>query len=218
MNKDFESMKNAELEEYCKVRNIHVDAKNVSKPTKAELLFAISEFNASQKKEPAIEDEILSEIEEQEKEAKIISKKADDFLDEDDIALSMKANKKAEKVKNKRARKLELISMKRVIINSNAKTQTMHPNQVHFVTWGNRNGHYTDRFILGKPWIIRTGAIENLKRQTARVPIQNENGETIRFETKPAWLIQELPQPTEEELAIIAKRQTIRENSIENLV
>jgi len=218
MSQDFESMKNSELVEYCKVRNIPVQAKNVSKPTKAELLFAISEFNASQKKEPAIEDEILSELEEQEKEAKIIIKKADDFLDNSDIVLAEKANKKVEKAKKKRARKLDLISKKRVIINANSKTQTMHPNQVHFVTWGNRNGHYTDRFILGKPWTIRTGALENLRRQTIRVGIQNEDGETIRFETKPAWLIQELPQLTEQELSVIAKRQTIRENSIENLV
>jgi len=192
-----EEMKNKDLIEYCKEEGIEVEAKNVSKPTKTELLNAIKKFEAEQ----------LGEIE--------------GFFEPEELE---ELENKPEVPKNKMTRaqkrqmqRNELFPLRRVLITSNAKNQTQ--TNLQFITWGNGLiGHQTDRVYLGKPWHVREGALRNLRESVITFPVQDEEGNTIKFETGPAYNIQMLEPLTEEEIEKIARRQTIRDSSIESLI
>ena len=209
--KNFEDMTNKELAEYCKENNIDVPAKNVSKPSKTEFLNAIY----------ANEEDINSEGIYTEEDA---LSNADDFLNVDENNSDENVTESAKQKKESRSQKRqkqwkELMALKRVIINSNDNNQTRIKNQVEYCTWGNRLlGHHTDRFIIGKPWHVREGALRNLKNMMISRSVQDEEGNTVRFETVPAYIIQELPALTKEEIDVIAKRQIIRDSSIESLI
>ncbi len=192
-----EEMKNKDLIEYCKEEGIEVEAKNVSKPTKTELLDAIKKFEAEQ----------LGEIE--------------GFFEPEEIE-ELENKPEVEKPKMTRAQKRkkqhdELFPLRRVLITSNATNQTQ--TNLKFITWGNGLiGHQTDRVYLGKPWHVREGALRNMRNATISKSIQDEEGNTVRFETVPAYNIQELQPLSKKEIDLIAKRQTIRDASIESLI
>jgi len=213
----FEKMTNRELVTYCNDHGIDYKsgAKNVSKPTKTELLHAISD---------SVKDGIKYDLDE------AISKSANDpVIDEKDDFMSMvnsdianrpkKSAAKMTKEQKRRKQYAELMPLRRVIITSNNTNQTMIPNQIHYCTWGNRIlGYNTDRFILGKPWHVREGALRNLMEMRIRIPIQNEEGETMKFQTVPAYNIQRLDDLSEDEIKRIARKQIIRDSSIESLL
>ena len=191
-----EEMKNKDLIDYCNEEGIEVKSKNVSKPTKTELLDAIKKFEAEQ----------MGDVE--------------DFLEPEEIEELEKKPEVKKKMTRAQKRKMqhdELFPLKRVLITSNATNQTQ--TNLKFITWGNGLiGHQTDRVYLGKPWHVREGALRNLRNATISKSIQDEEGNTVRFETVPAYNIQELPQLTKKEIDLIAKRQTIRNSSIESLI
>ncbi len=194
-----EEMKNKDLIEYCKEEGIEVKAKNVSKPTKTELLDAIKAF----------EKEQLGDIEG--------FLDAEDTVDEEDTVEPVVAGKKMTRAQKRNKQRLELFPLRRVLVTSNATNQTQ--TNLQFITWGNGLiGHQTDRVYLGKPWHVREGALRNLKNARITEPVQDEEGNTVRFETKPAYNIQELSPLSKDEIDRIAKRQIIRDSSIESLI
>jgi hypothetical protein len=215
--KNFEQMTNKELQKYCTENNIRVDSKNVSKPTKTEFILAINEHEAGPSVATSIDDVIDDNMIGSDINA---DESLDDFFDNDDgVKPKANKNKKITRAEKRKQQYLESMPLRRVIINSNDNNQTRTKNQVEFCTWGNRLiGHHTDRFILGKPWHVREGALRNLQNKKISIPIQDEEGNTIKFEVVPAYVIQRLDDLTKAELEVIAKRQTIRDNSIDNLV
>jgi len=212
----FKDMTNKDLAEYCVDEGIEVNSKNVSKPTKKELLDAIKSFEAKQL-EP-VEALDLSEDE--------ISEEgmtdADEFLAQAEPVKTVEPTKSTKPVKLTRAQKRrkqynELMPLRRVLITTNADNQTK--TNLVFITWGNGLiGHNTDRVYLGKPWHVRQGALNNMKNAMTRISVQDDEGNQVRFETVPAYNIIELDPLTKEEIERIAKRQTIRDASIESLI
>ena len=203
-------MTNKELAEYCSENEISVESKNVSKPTKTEYLNAIYENEGD-----ILGDELIDPI--------TLADDVESFLDVSDTENEVQNNSKKEKQltrsEKRRLKWKELMPLRRVIINSNDNSQTKIKNQVEFATWGNRLiGHHTDRFVLGRPWHVREGALRNLRNMKISRSIQDEDGNTVRFETVPAYIIQELEPLSKNEIELIAKRQVIRESSIEQTI
>ena len=127
--------------------------------------------------------------------------------------------KKISRTQLRKAQVRELMPRIRVNITINDNNQTTIPTQVHFCLWGNRLiGYNTDRFICGKPWHVREGALRNLEGMMAAISIQDEEGNTISHDTVPKYIIQRLPALTEPEIAKIGKRQTIRDSAVESLI
>lgn len=210
-----EKMTNKELAKYCEENGIDIDSKNVSKPTKTEYIASIKRAEASNEPSPEIDP------------VENLDDDVDDFLD---ISESGEKDGMQEKVEKPKAKKMtraqkrkqqynELMALKRVMITKNDNNQTTVKNQVEFCTWGNRLlGHHTDRFITGREWHVREGALRNLQDMKISRPIQDDEGNTIRFETVQAYIIQRLDPLTKQEIEVIAKRQTIRDSSIESLI
>jgi len=221
---ELDGMKNADLGTYCKNNGIAVNAKNISKPTKAEFISAIK---ASGKYEGST-GETLTETPDQVTESEVLdTTPVDDLQDESDVndlldvgepkLSNIEKNKNAEKDKRiSLARKKKMMmQLKRVTITMPNKTQTTVENQVHYVTWGNTEfGHMTDKFIVGSPWHVRLGALKNLEAATIGVSIRGEGGKGVRYKKVPKYNIQYLDPLSKEELALIAKRQVIRDSSI----
>lgn len=219
---ELKDMTNKDLIEYCESEGIDVDSKNVSKPTKTELLEAIKKFEITQAlptedeaSEAEIKDEgIIPELE---------MTDADEFLAveaQKDVANGLQEKQKTKKMTRGQKRRIqynELMPLRRVLITSNSTNQTQ--TKLHFITWGNGLiGHNTDRVYLGKPWHVREGALRNLEQAVITEPIQDDEGNQVKFETKPAYNIRRLDPLTEHEREKIAKRQIIRDSSIESLI
>ena len=210
MSKPISKMTNPELKKFCKEENIDVVSKNVSKPTKTEYLAAIKLSYAS-----PVEPEEIDPIDE-------IEESDEDFL-KNDFEEKPKPVKKTEAKetraqKRKRQRNTEF-ALKRVIVTSNDDSQTKVNNMVNYVTWGNRLlGHNTDRVIFGKPWHVREGALKNLRNNILYKSIQDDEGNTVKTQTMPKYNIVYLDKLTEEEIELIAKRQTIRNSALDSLI
>jgi hypothetical protein len=228
MMNDFKEKTNKELIAFCEENGIRVNAKG-AKPNKTELLDAIQSFFAEGddvertkfNEDTQVDmDDVLSDdvIEALEPDAT----DADELLDVgspqpvDKYDVERTAETRAQK--RKRQYK-EMMKLKRVIIASNNTNQTKIKNQVNYCTWGNRLlGYHTDRYVLDTPWHVREGALRNLRNARITRHINDAEGNTVKFETVPAFIIQELPQLTKDEIKTIAKKQIIRESSIENLI
>ncbi len=209
-------MTNKDLMEYCKSENIDVRSKNVSKPTKKELLEAIKNFELGQT-EPDVEELTEDEIDEEG------MTDADEFLKmevPDPKPAKVKQVGKTAKLTRAQKRRLqynELMPLKRVLVTTNADNQTK--TNLVFITWGNGLlGHKTDRVYLGKPWHVRQGALNNMKNALTAISIQDEEGNQVKSETVPTYNIVNLDALTAEQIATIGKRQTIRNASIESLI
>jgi hypothetical protein len=206
--KDFKSMTHQELQDYCDDNNIEVQSAK-QRPTVKELLKAIEDFNSSKQDDAGVDVDPEAELDD-----------VDEFLDtsyEEPKAKKAKKNgkqKETREQKRKRLRK-ELMKLNRVMIISNDHNQTGINTQAHYCTWGNRLvGHHTDIFVLNKPWHLREGALRNLENMTISKSIQDDEGNTVRFETVPAYTIKRLPDLTKEELNQIAKRQRARDAAL----
>ena len=212
MNEELLKMTNKELIAYCDRNNINIDSKNVSKPTKAEIYKAIQEAGDLME-ESIIESEGLDELDDD----------VDEWLDispeETEKKIRLAAAGKPTRAQIRKSQHDSLMPIRRVIITENDKNQTTIPTQVHYSTWGNRlMGHHTDRFICGSAWHVRQGALNNLQGMMVARSINDEEGNAIRHETVPKYIIQILPSLTEEERTTISKRQLIRDSSIESLI
>ena len=213
MNSEILKMTNKELIAYCDRNSIDIDSKNVSKPTKAELMAAI-EAAGDLMEEKIIENEGLDEYGMDD---------VEDFLNTDPDVLTVDTfkQKSVEEKKLTRAQKRikqrdELMPLRRVLITNNNNSQTTIKTQVHYCTWGNRLlGHNTDRFVCDSAWHVREGALRNLEGMVLNIPVQDDEGNTVRFETKQAYVVQRLTPLTVQERNVIGKRQQVREASIE---
>jgi hypothetical protein len=215
MNKNiFDSFTNADLKEYCETEGITVVSKNVSKPTKTEYLEAIQNFESANK-EPDVEQNLQqAQIENEDNMTSI-----DEFLSNNDgiEPIQNQDKNKPSRAEKRRQQYAELMSLPRVLITSNALNQTQ--TSLHYVTWGNGLlGHMTDRVYLGRPWHVREGALRNLEAAMITEPVQDYDSNSVKFETKPAFNIKRLDPLTKEEIDKIAKRQAIRNASIESLI
>jgi len=221
MSDKYKDMTNKDLKEYCENEGIDVDSKNVSKPTKKEYIQSIESFEAgkvvTEEFETILEPEVMEAIN-------------DSFADEV-IAINnetgvdngVQKEDKTKEVKETRAQKKskqrkEMFALMRVIITSNATNQTK-TGGLERISWGNRLlGHNTDNVIIGKPWHVREGALRNMKSAVITQSVQDDEGNQIRNETVPAWVIQYLDPLTKDEIKTIAKRQAIRDASIDSLI
>ena len=216
MNTELQKMTNKELEAYCQRNSINIDSKNVSKPTKAELLAAI-EAAGDLMEESTIKNEGLDEYGMDD---------VEDFLNTEPEELTVESfkPKTAEEKKLTRAQKRikqrdELMPLRRVLITNNNSSQTTIKTQVHYSTWGNRLlGHHTDRFVCDSAWHVREGCLRNLESMVLNIPVQDDEGNTVRFETKQAYVVQRLAPLTVAERSTIGKRQQVREASIEESI
>ncbi len=213
MNEQLKKMTNKELIAYCERNNIEVTSKNVSKPTKNELFQAIK-LVGELAEESLVEDEGLDEY--------ALEEGLDEFLDisePEDVKKIIIQSKKPTRSELRQIQVNELMPLRRVIITENNNNQTTIPTQVHYSTWGNRLlGHPTDRFVCGSPWHVREGALRNLRGMMAAISIDDEEGNTIRHETVNKYIIQILPDLDQSQRETIAKRQLIRDSSIESLI
>lgn len=217
----FDDMTNKDLKEYCDAEEIFVASKNVSKPTKKEYLLAIQSFEKMQHENiQAYVEQAEPVLEEVEVESDNEPEEEDEFFKEIMAEKSKVASTPKKKGALTRAQKRkkqydELMPLKRVLITSNATNQTK--SNVEYVTWGNGLlGHKTDLVYMGKPWHVREGALRNMRN--ANVSISRQDGNNIVYETVPAYNIQVLDALSPEEIEKIAKRQTIRDASIESLI
>jgi hypothetical protein len=204
---NYEEMKNNELMALCDELGVDVESKNVSKPTKAELIAALTQYD----------------------------KETNEFLDDgsddtgnykDDVPIA--SNDKPIPFNGKipledrdpatltrdelrQLQRDQLLSLQRVIITSNDHTVTIKTkNRVNYVSWGNELlGFHTNRYVLGKKWILPRGAVNQLKKVNFTYPVQDEDENVVGFETVPMFQVVELPLPTEEEMNLMKKRQTI---------
>lgn len=197
---DFKELTNNELQAFCEENNIDVDSKNVSKPTKTEFLAAI-ERNAEREK--VVTDDFLDV----------------DIADPEAEKETIIADKAPTESRAKKRRRLynEMHALKRVVVTSNSTSQTKQG--LVFITWGNRLlGHNTDRVQLEKPWHVREGALRNMKAAMITESVQDEDGNSIKTKPKKAYYIEELEPLTKEEIQDIARRQQIRDSSIDSLI
>jgi len=103
----------------------------------------------------------------------------------------------------------DLFRKERIIVNDNRDTQTKE--DVIPSSWGNRKtgGIQTDMVPMGIPVYVRRGAIANL--ESARIPVRVPNpkgGEML--EMKPRFSVVRTQGLTEEELAELAVKQSMR--------
>ena len=222
MSDKYESMKNADLKEYCENEGIDVDSKNVSKPTRKEYIASIEAFESGMGEKVITEEfETIADDDDFTKEVAMV--KAEDTKiegDNDGLQKEDKAKKVISRREKKRAQEKEVMALKRVIITSNSTNQTK-TGGIERISWGNRLvGHQTDNVVIGKPWHVREGALRNMRGATIRQSIEEDDmaiGSKVKFETIPAWVIQYLDPLTKEEIIKIGKRQTIRDASIDSL-
>ena len=192
---NYEEQTNAELSSLIEDLGIDVDAKNPKKPNKAELVAALYKYDG-------VEPEKVAEVE-----------------SEADVKAVVKPKKqtKAQKRREQRNKYMRLI---RVTVTSNSSSQTkMDPKQFMTISWGNELlGYHTDRLILGKPWHIHYGALQNLADCEISTSVQNDEKNRIETTVGPAYNIDKMTPLTRDELEKMAKRQIIRDSSLAALV
>ncbi len=190
---------NKELLELCEERNIEVNSKNVSKPTKKEFIVALEsdDSEADSFLETSTPEPVVAEVKET---AKVV-----------------RGRKPLTKAQVKRIQFNELMALKRVIVTQAGDSQTKVQHQTF--SWGNRVvGHQTDRVVFGKPWHVREGALKNIKLAMTTESVQNTDNNRVDTVSKPQFIVQELAPLSRDEIEIIGKRQTIRDSSIESLI
>ncbi len=215
---ELNGMKNADLFEYCKDNGVEIEANNVSKPTKREMISALV---AAEKYQDVVEDtndevkeDAITVREEIDQATQDETSDADEFLNVG--TTNARKRKKSENEKRIEAanKKKAMSVLKRVIITEPNRTQTAISNQAYYCSWGNGViGHFTDKYILGSEWHVRLGALKNLESATTLVTaIDKATGEMKTHKAK-KYNIQYLEPLTKAELELIAKRQVIKESA-----
>ena len=197
----YEGKKNAELALICEEKGLKVLAKNVSKPTRAELIKVLSDdlqdgndFLASGEPE-VLEVAVIPEI------AKAAVSKS-------------KAKNEADAAKALYDEKHRMI---RCVITQNSDNQTKIQHKTF--SWGNRVlGHQTDRVVFGKPWHVRRGALDNIENAIYVKSVNNEDFNRVDSVPVPAYNVQILTPLTQKEIDVIARKQELRNASVDSLV
>ena len=192
---NYEEMTNKELQTLIDDFELTVDAKIPSKPTKAELIAALTKFKVQQDVINGVEPEVEEEDENDElvPEKKVVTSKA---------AKDLPLNER------RALQRADLLRKERVLVYDVKDTQTKMPAMT--VTWGNSLiGIHSDVINLesGKPQYIRRGALANMRNATFTRSIQEEEFGPVINRTEFRFNIKELDGLSEDEIEALAAKQ-----------
>lgn len=196
---------NAELKELLEVFELSTpNAKNPAKPNKDEMVFALMKFKRHQDKINGIEPE------EGDVDPETVSDEEHDEDGYDEVSNSPVRKKRMTKAESIALMKADLFRMERVIVHDTQTSQT--PVQALTIAWGNRFvGVQQDVIKFGTPWYLRRGAIKNLEISDITEYIQDEeNQSTMNTVTRKRYQVTYLEGWTDDEMAIKAQDQKIR--------
>ena len=203
---NYEEMTNKELQALIDDFELTLEAKNPSKPTKAELVATLTKFKREQ-------DVLNGNIDEEENDELVNDSNSGS---EGEIPVSkkeVKPSKPARELSQSERKKLQiadLLRKERVLVYDVQDNQTKTPAMS--VTWGNSLiGFYTDMVNLesGKPQYLRRGALANLRDATFTRSIQEEEFGPVVNQTEFRFNIKELDGLTEEEIETLAAKQKL---------
>ena len=203
---NYEEMTNKELQALIDDFELTLEAKNPSKPTKAELVATLTNFKREQ-------DVLNGNIDEEENDELVNDSNSGS---EGEITASkkeVKPSKPARELSQSERKKLQmadLLRKERVLVYDVQDNQTKTPAMS--VTWGNSLiGFYTDMVNLesGKPQYIRRGALANLRDATFTRSIQEEEFGPVVNQTEFRFNIKELDGLTEEEIETLGAKQKL---------
>lgn len=205
-NVNYNEMTNKELQALIDDFELTLEAKNPSKPTKAELVATLTKFKREQNvlngnTDDEENDELVNDSNSGSEGENTASKK------------EVKPSKPARELSQSERKKLQmadLLRKERVLVYDVQDNQTKTPAMS--VTWGNSLiGFYTDMVNLesGKPQYIRRGALANLRDATFTRSIQEEEFGPVVNQTEFRFNIRELDGLTEEEIESLGAKQKL---------
>ena len=203
---NYEEMTNKELQALIDDFELTLEAKNPSKPTKAELVATLTKFKREQ-------DVLNGNIDEEENDELVNDSNSGSEGENTASKKEVKASKPARELSQAERKKLQmadLLRKERVLVYDVQDNQTKTPAMS--VTWGNSLiGFYTDMVNLesGKPQYIRRGALANLRDATFTRSIQEEEFGPVVNQTEFRFNIKELDGLTEEEIESLAAKQKL---------
>ena len=203
---NYEEMTNKELQALIDDFELTLEAKNPSKPTKAELVATLTKFKREQ-------DVLNGNIDEEENDELVNDSNSGSEGENTASKKEVKASKPARELsqaERKRLQMADLLRKERVLVYDVQDNQTKTPAMS--VTWGNSLiGFYTDMVNLesGKPQYIRRGALANLRDATFTRSIQEEEFGPVVNQTEFRFNIKELDGLTEEEIETLAAKQKL---------
>ena len=203
---NYEEMTNKELQALIDDFELTLEAKNPSKPTKAELVATLTKFKREQ-------DVLNGNIDEEENDELVNDSNSGSEGENTASKKEVKASKPARELSQAERKKLQmadLLRKERVLVYDVQDNQTKTPAMS--VTWGNSLiGFYTDMVNLesGKPQYIRRGALANLRDATFTRSIQEEEFGPVVNQTEFRFNIKELDGLTEEEIETLAAKQKL---------
>ena len=194
----YRSKTNSELKELLEAFELSTPkAKNPFKPNKDEIVQALMAFKRKQDSINGIEPEDGDVVPEDEEE-----------IDVEDAPVFASKTRKPSKLERIALLKADLMRMERVIVHDTQTSQTS--TAAITVSWGNRSlGILNDVVKFGTPWYVRRGALNNL-RDAEITEYSQEEGGPMRTDTRKRFLITDVEGWTEEELAVKAQDQIIR--------
>ena len=203
---NYEEMTNKELQALIDDFELTLEAKNPSKPTKAELVATLTKFKREQ-------DVLNGNIDDEENDELVNDSDSGSEGENTASKKEVKASKPARELsqaERKRLQMADLLRKERVLVYDVQDNQTKTPAMS--VTWGNSLiGFYTDMVNLesGKPQYIRRGALANLRDATFTRSIQEEEFGPVVNQTEFRFNIKELDGLTEEEIETLAAKQKL---------
>ena len=205
-NVNYNEMTNKELQALIDDFELTLEAKNPSKPTKAELVATLTKFK--------VEQDVLNGNTDDEENDELVNDS--NSGSEGEITASkkeVKPSKPARELSQSERKKLQmadLLRKERVLVYDVQDNQTKTPAMS--VTWGNSLiGFYTDMVNLesGKPQYLRRGALANLRDATFTRSIQEEEFGPVVNQTEFRFNIKELDGLTEEEIESLGAKQKL---------
>ena len=203
---NYEEMTNKELQALIDDFELTLEAKNPSKPTKAELVATLTKFKREQ-------DVLNGNIDEEENDELVNDSNSGSEGENTASKKEVKPSKPARELSQSERKKLQmadLLRKERVLVYDVQDNQTKTPAMS--VTWGNSLiGFYTDMVNLesGKPQYIRRGALANLRDATFTRSIQEEEFGPVINQTEFRFNIKELDGLTEEEIETLGAKQKL---------
>ena len=203
---NYEEMTNKELQALIDDFELTLEAKNPSKPTKAELVATLTKFKREQ-------DVLNGNTDDEENDELVNDSNSGSEGENTASKKEVKPSKPARELSQsdrKRLQMADLLRKERVLVYDVQDNQTKTPAMS--VTWGNSLiGFYTDMVNLesGKPQYIRRGALANLRDATFTRSIQEEEFGPVVNQTEFRFNIKELDGLTEEEIETLGAKQKL---------
>ena len=203
---NYEEMTNKELQALIDDFELTLEAKNPSKPTKAELVATLTKFKREQ-------DVLNGNVDEEENDELVNDSNSGSEGENTVSKKDVKPSKPARELSQSERKKLQmadLLRKERVLVYDVQDNQTKTPAMS--VTWGNSLiGFYTDMVNLesGKPQYLRRGALANLRDATFTRSIQEEEFGPVINQTEFRFNIKELDGLTEEEIETLGAKQKL---------